>query len=153
MPRHLDPGRPCACTSQKTFSECCRPYLRGEREAPDAAALMRSRFSAFALENAAYLRKTLHESHPDRLRPEAEVLRDLKRACRAFDYRSLDILAASGPDEAGRAHVEFRAGLVDRGRDRSFIERSSFLHDGAGWRYVSGEMRDASGEPAPAREG
>ena len=55
MPGHLDPGHPCACTSGKKFADCCRPYLRGEREAPDAVALMRSRFTAFALEHAAYL--------------------------------------------------------------------------------------------------
>jgi SEC-C motif-containing protein len=116
--------------------------LRGEREAPDATSLMRSRFSAFALQNAPYLLRTVHPTHSDRKRPEAEVLRDLLRATRAFEYRSLAILDAVPPDESGRAQVEFRAELVDRGRVRSFIERSDFLHDGTGWRYVSGKLRN-----------
>ena len=144
MPRHLDPGHPCACTSGKSFAECCRPYLRGEREAPDPVSLMRSRFAAFALQNAAYLLRTLHQTHPDRQRPEAEVLRDLLRAARAFEYRSLAILDEVAPDASGRAQVEFRAQVIDRGLDRSFIERSDFLHDGAGWRYHSGKLRPAT---------
>ena len=102
---------------------------------------MRSRFSAFALQNAAYLLRTLHPTHPDRQRPEAEVLRDLLRAARAFEYRGLAILDEVAPDAEGRAQVEFRAQVIDRGRDRSFIERSDFFHDGTGWRYLSGKLR------------
>ena len=47
-----------------------QPPLPRERmilaEAPDAERLMRSRYSAFALREVAYLWKTLHPDHPDR---------------------------------------------------------------------------------------
>lgn len=143
MPKHLDPGHACACTSGLVFSACCRPYLRGEREAPDAVALMRSRYAAFALENAGYLWRTLHAQNTEKGRPEAEAVRELKRACRAFTYTGFAILDSAPPDAQGCARVLFLAGLADRGRDLSFVERSAFLHDGTGWRYVSGELRAA----------
>lgn len=143
MPKHLDPGHACACTSGLVFSACCRPYLRGEREAPDAVAMMRSRYAAFALENATYLWRTLHAQNTEKSRPEADAVRELKRACRAFTYTGLTILDSAPPDAGGRARVLFLAGLADKGRDLSFVERSDFLHDGTGWRYVSGDLCDA----------
>ena len=144
MPRHLDAGHPCPCTSGLAFGACCRALLRNEREAPDPVSLMRSRFTAFALENVEHLLRTLAPDHPARARPAAEVLRDLRRAARAFDYRSLTILDHEGPDGSGRAQVLFLAGLFDRGKDRSFVERSQFVHDGQGFRYLSGDLRAAS---------
>ena len=33
----------------------------------------------------------------------------------------------------------FLARLFRAGKEHSFVERSDFLHDGAGWRYVGGE--------------
>jgi SEC-C motif-containing protein len=147
MPKHLEPSHACACTSGKSYGDCCRPLLRGEREAPDAVAMMRSRFSAFALDYSAYLWRTLHPSHPDRARPEAEILRNFRRASRTMEYRALSILDSAG--DAGRAQVLFLARVGDRGRDLSFLERSDFLHDGTGWRYANGTVRPATDFAAP----
>jgi SEC-C motif-containing protein len=149
MPRHLEPSQPCACTSGKAFGDCCRPYLRGEREAPDPVSLMRSRFSAFALGYPDYLWRTLHASHGDRTRSQEEMLRSFRRATRTMEYRALTVLDSAPPDAAGRAQVLFLAQVHDRARDVSFLERSDFLHDGTGWRYANGTVLDASDFPAP----
>lgn len=149
MPRHLEPSHPCTCTSGKSFGDCCRPYLRGEREAPDPVSLMRSRFSAFALDYSAYLWRTLHVTHGDRSKSEEEMLRNFRRASRGMEYRALTILDSAPPGADGRAQVLFLAHVRDRARDVSFLERSDFLHDGTGWRYAYGTTRDASDFPAP----
>jgi SEC-C motif-containing protein len=97
---------------------------------------MRSRYAAFALGQAEYLVRTLHEHHPDLALPRADLLRSLRCACDRLRYPSLAIL-----DERvqGRsAEVLFAAGLVEGGRDCSFVELSDFSHDGSGWRYLSG---------------
>jgi uncharacterized protein YchJ len=49
---------PCPCGSQLIFVDCCAPYLRREALPAYAEQLMRSRYSAFVLHDAAYLRDT-----------------------------------------------------------------------------------------------
>lgn len=53
----------CPCCSGKPYSECCKPYHDG-LAAPTALALMRSRYSAYALENADYIIQTTHPKSP-----------------------------------------------------------------------------------------
>ena len=55
---HLVPKR-CPCGSGLSFDACCRPYHQGERP-PSPEALMRSRYSAFALSQRDYLLATWH---------------------------------------------------------------------------------------------
>jgi SEC-C motif-containing protein len=38
---------PCPCGASADHAHCCGPYLSGERPAPDAEALMRSRYTAY----------------------------------------------------------------------------------------------------------
>src|SRR4051794_6177829 len=52
----------CPCLSGDTFESCCAPILSGESAAPTAERLMRSRFTAFAMGDAAYLLKSWHPS-------------------------------------------------------------------------------------------
>ena len=49
----------CYCQSGLNFSECCEPYLKGEKKAPTAENLMRSRYCAYATANIEYLKSTL----------------------------------------------------------------------------------------------
>ena len=43
----------CYCNSQKSFHDCCEPYIQCLKKAPTAEALMRSRYSAYATHQAA----------------------------------------------------------------------------------------------------
>ncbi|WP_224361443.1 YchJ family protein [Hyalangium versicolor] len=146
----MPPAPPCPCSSGLRYRQCCSPYHRGEAEPPDAEALMRSRYSAFALREAAYLWKTLHPTHPDRSRPEAEVVKELRAFAQSHQFPGLVVMDRRAPDAQGVAQVLFFAKVFERGKDRSFVERSDFRHDGTGWRYVSGTLRlpkDLAGPP------
>jgi len=103
---------------------------------------MRSRFAAFALGDAEYLWRTLHPDHEDCARDRATVLAALRDVARTLRFMRLTILDASG------SRVLFHAAVFDKGKDRSFVELSSFARDDAGWRYVAGETTPAPG-PAP----
>jgi SEC-C motif-containing protein len=102
---------------------------------------MRSRYSAFALRDVDYLWRTLHPEHPDRARPRDEVLRELRAVASGHQYPRLHVLDRRPPDASGTAQVLFYARIFERGKDRSFVERSDFRHDGTGWRYLSGVAR------------
>ena len=136
MSKPKPPPRACPCHSGRTYDACCAPYHQGLREAPDPIALMRSRYAAFALGEADYLVRTLDAQHADRALPRADLLRSLRGARERLRYPSLAILDSRQSADSGE--VLFSAGIVERGKDQSFVELSDYSHDGAGWRYASG---------------
>jgi SEC-C motif-containing protein len=137
----------CPCGTRRPYTACCQPYHAGQREPPDAEALMRSRYAAFARGEPDYLWRTLHADHPDRSRDPAEVTRSLRETIRTFKYMGLTILETRSPDADGIARVLFWARLFEKGRERSFVELSEFAHDGEGWRYLAAETRSVAQLP------
>ena len=103
--------------------------------------MMRSRFSAYALELCDYIMSTTHPSGPHF---ENDVLRwhqQLQQFASHTQFEGLELI----DEEQGsvQALVAFRATLSQDGRDTSFSERSLFvLHDGR-WLYHSGERLPA----------
>lgn len=135
---------PCPCGTGRPYAGCCAPYHRGEREAPDAEALMRSRYAAFALREVDYLARTLHPDHPDRARPPAALAADLRRSAETYRYQGLAVLDSRPPDADGVARVLFHARVFHKGRDVGFVECSEFARDGGGWRYLAGTTARAA---------
>ena len=125
----MSPARPrrCPCGTGSPYDDCCGRYHAGEQSAPTAEALMRSRFSAFAVGDAGHLLRTWHPStRPDGL--------DLDRA---RHWTRLEVLARSGGglfDAEGR--VEFRAHSERGGRPEVLREDSRFVREGGRWLYV-----------------
>ncbi|ORM36671.1 YchJ family metal-binding protein [Williamsia sp. 1135] len=124
--------RRCPCTSGLPFDDCCGPVLAGDRPAPTAEALMRSRFTAFATGDRNYL---LHSWHP-RTRP-AEL--DLDDAMRWY---RLDIESTRGGspfDSTGE--VAFTAFYrVRAGQAGTLSEHSRFERYDGHWVYVDGSI-------------
>lgn len=127
----------CPCGSGSVYGACCAPYHRGA-EPEDAERLMRARFAAFAAGELDFLYRTLHPDHDDRRRPKEEVIAHLAEGLSSLRYKRLDVLDTRPPDEEGVAQVLFLATVWQRGKDLSFVELSSFAHDGEGWRYMFG---------------
>ncbi|RYV51274.1 YchJ family protein [Pengzhenrongella frigida] len=124
----------CPCLSGQTYDECCGRLHRGESTALTAELLMRSRFSAFAVGDADYLRRTWHPT----TRP-----RDLTLDADLRWYR-LDILAASlGGILDTEGTVEFRAYYRGPFGPGSQHEVSRFVRTGGEWVYL-----DGVGQPA-----
>lgn len=132
--------RECACFSGDRYKACCAPLHRGEREASSPQALMRSRFSAFALGLGPYLVTTLAPEHPDLELPREDLTRELSRIRERQRFLGLAILHASEHGERGE--VLFFARIFEKGRDQSFVELSDFtrhpIEGGLAWRYASG---------------
>ena len=119
-------NRHCPCGLDKPYAECCGRIHSGESTAPTAESLMRSRYSAFAVGDEAYL---LRSWHPE-TRP-AEV--DLDPNTR---WTRLEILGKTG---GGLLHaegtVEFRAHYRERGQAALLHEDSRFVRDDGTWVY------------------
>ncbi len=98
---------------------------------------MRSRFAAFALGDAEYLWRTLHPEHEDRALAKDPVIRTLKSTFDSLKFMRLTII------DAKDTRVLFLAAVFEKGQDRSFVELSTFGHDGTGWRYLDGQASPA----------
>ncbi|MEU8298663.1 YchJ family protein [Micromonospora sp. NPDC048909] len=124
--------RACPCGTGRPYGECCGPLHRGEADAPTAEALMRSRFSAFAVGDAGYLLRSWHEStRPARL--------DLDPARRWTRLEIVD--TARGGLFDGTGTVEFRAHYREGGRPGTQTERSRFVRADGRWVYLDAEQR------------
>ena len=135
MPLSLQPSARCPCGRTDArgralrFADCCSPCLNQQRPASEAEALMRSRYSAFVLERADYLRATWHASTcPARL--------DLDPAAK---WLGLEVRAHHRAD-ADHAEVEFVARFRVAGRAVRQHERSRFVREQGCWWYVDGDV-------------
>lgn len=122
----------CPCLSGLTYGECCGPLHRGERVAPTALALMRSRYSAFAVHDGEYLSATWHP----RSRPDVIGLDTRER------WYRLDIeeTVGGGPLDS-QGVVEFTAYHRSDDERGSLHERSGFVREQGRWWYVGRVQR------------
>ena len=127
----------CPCGSGRAYAACCEPFHAGG-EPPDAVALVRSRYAAFVVGVHDYLVRTLHRDHDDRALPEPELRARLRANAKRTRYRGLEVLDHDGPDADEVHRVLFRVTVTHDAKDASFVELSSFVHDGEGLRYVGG---------------
>jgi len=137
--RHRD--MPCPCRAREAaparYVDCCAPWhdglVRGEY-APTPEALMRSRYSAYALAQGRasatpatveYLMQTWHPSTAPR---ELEL--------GPLNWTGLEILHAEMHGDAGV--VEFVAHHKVNGRAGKLHEVSRFVREDGAWRYIDG---------------
>jgi SEC-C motif domain protein len=128
----------CPCGSGKPLAACCGRWHGGplHLQAPDAEALMRSRYAAYVLDRLDYLLATWHpRMRPAELSPNPPGLRWL-----GLEVRSHRVI---GPD---RAEVTFVARSKLGGRAHRLHETSRFEYaapDGLAprWYYVDGDQR------------
>ena len=114
------------------YVDCCGRFVDHfiGPPAPDAEHLMRSRYSAFALERADYLLATWHSS----TRP-ASLDFDAGAKWLGLEVREHKTTGAD------TAEVEFVARYRLDGRAVRLHERSRFVREDGRWFYVDGEQR------------
>ncbi|WP_217697961.1 YchJ family protein [Sinomonas mesophila] len=139
-PGSPDPDTRCPCGTGDTYGACCGRFHAGLQAggaaAPTAEALMRSRYSAYAIggpDLADYLLATWHPA----TRPAAL---DLDGSTR---WRRLDVVrtTAGGPFDA-HGTVDFAAHYTDvPGGTRGVLrEHSRFVREEGRWYYVDGDV-------------
>ncbi|ROO84583.1 SEC-C motif-containing protein [Actinocorallia herbida] len=118
----------CPCGLNADYAACCGRFHRGDATAPTAERLMRSRYSAFAVGDAAYLARTWHPS----TRP-ADVGVDP-----GTRWTGLEILAKTGGSALDtEGTVRFRAHYTEGGEEGAMEENSRFVVIDNAWVYVS----------------
>ena len=116
--------------AEAAFADCCGRYIEQGQLPPDALHLMRSRYTAFVLENEAYLLHTWQKTNqPSNLEFDAGA-----------KWLGLDIkdFVPTGLQEGQEtAEVEFVARVRVAGKATRLHERSRFVCQDGQWLYVS----------------
>lgn len=121
---------PCPCGSPD-YTKCCSRYHAGA-PVPDAAALMRARYSAYAMKLDGFVTATWHPStRPDDLDLQGDSAR----------WINLKVLAHQIVD-ANHATVEFVARYRIAGRASRLHEKSNFVREAGIWYYVDGHIHE-----------
>jgi SEC-C motif domain protein len=125
----------CPCggvPASASYDACCGRYHAGEQhlQAPTPEALMRSRYSAYALGLVDYVRDTWHAS----TRPE--TLARFDAADKWLGLESKD--APRAIDDEGFVEFVARSKPKGGGAASRLHERSRFVRDGGYWFYIDG---------------
>ncbi|GIJ24773.1 YchJ family protein [Micromonospora lutea] len=117
----------CPCGQGLPYADCCGRLHRGEADAPTAEALMRSRYTAFAVGDPDYLLRSWHS----RTRPARLHLDPTQR------WTRLEVLGTDGGglfDSTGT--VQFRAHYREGREPGTLTERSRFAREDGRWVYL-----------------
>jgi SEC-C motif-containing protein len=123
----------CECGTSRSYADCCGRYHAGPLylQAPNAEALMRSRYTAYVRNLTRYLLETWHpRTRPAELEPSPPGLRGL--GLQVCGHAVLD---------ADHATVEFVVRSKLGGRAQRMHETSRFVREDGRWYYVDGGQR------------
>lgn len=124
----------CPCGSEKNYDECCELLISGKAEAETAELLMRSRYSAYVMDEIDHVFNTTHQDQRGQFnREESEAW------ARKTDWHSLEICrteAGGADDETGL--VEFIARYRNKGKLAHHHEVAEFRKEDGKWFFYDG---------------
>ena len=126
------PNAPCPCGSRLKYKKCCRRYHQGAL-ASDALTLMKSRYSAYAFEQADYIIRTTHSECSEYNDHTAQWKEEIVAFGRHTEFLGLEIVAWSQKET--EAYVHFRAHLSSG----ILEEKSRFVKESGRWLYAGQE--------------
>ncbi|MCH9631517.1 MAG: hypothetical protein S4CHLAM37_15400 [Chlamydiia bacterium] len=129
----------CPCHSNQPYETCCKKFHK--KILPTTPVeLMRSRYSAYALNNANYIIDTTHKESPHYLKNKTEWKKEILIFCKSTQFQNLEIINESPLTKT--ATVTFIATLTQNSHNITFTEKSTFKKVGKKWLYVSGVKED-----------
>jgi len=129
----------CPCQSANKlpvlFSNCCQNFINGTDTPQTAEQLMRSRYTAFVLENEPYLLNSWHSTtKPNTVEFDNET-----------KWLGLKIISTKmGQDADQKGWVKFIARYKINGKAHRLEEHSYFTRESSFWRYVSAENNEST---------
>ena len=121
-------------TERLSYATCCQPWHNAGHSGLGATpgATMRSRYTAYVLDDEDYLLATWHLS----TRPEAV-------SQSGVEWHGLDVIRSDGAALDSTGSVEFRARFERSGAPLELRELSSFVQENGRWFYLDGTDPDS----------
>ncbi|MGL1957774.1 MAG: YchJ family protein [Colwellia sp.] len=137
----------CPCGSALLFKLCCNPFIQGEKQAKTPEQLMRSRYSAYAINNAQYIYDTYAKASQ-----KSQSVAEIKAWADECVWLALEIVhSADVVDNYAAepyAYVEFSAyyllgSQLNKLHEKSrFVLQQSNVHPEKQWRYLDGDVTE-----------
>ena len=127
----------CPCCTGASYQDCCQPFIEGVSFPKTAQELMRSRYTAFSLNNPDYIGKTQAGRAAEDYDPEGTS--EWIKTC---NWKSLEILNTKTLSPI-RSSVEFIAHYEEKGSPRTIHEDSLFQYMNDRWYYVGSAQKKA----------
>jgi SEC-C motif domain protein len=118
----------CPCGSGRNYGQCCEPIIAGTTPAPDAEALMRSRYTAHVVNDTVYLDRTYL--------PTSKQTSTEKHAPAATKWVKLEIHQHDANVRSGVSHVDFSAHFTEEGKAVVMHEKSEFEKIDGAWIFT-----------------
>jgi len=131
--KSLSPVCPCQASSQTQtlFLDCCQQYINGSAFPDTAEQLMRSRYSAYVVEDEGYLLASWHiTTRPDQI--------DFDTDSKWLGLKIISCSEGSIDDQEG--WVKFIARFKIAGKAQRIEEHSYFTRVSGHWQYLSAKQ-------------
>ncbi len=126
----------CPCGTGELFKNCCDPFISGAAVAPTAEKLMRSRYSAFVVQEPEYI----FETHNPETRDEVD-LNEIAAWSTQSIWEGLSIIdTEKGGEKDKTGVVEFVARYTVKNKANHHHERSTFDHKDGKWWFTDGQL-------------
>lgn len=140
----------CPCGSGKMYSSCCGEFHHGNKLPETAEKLMRSRYTAFSLNNLSYIQDTMQGNAAKKF-SEPETNEDQS----SHELLGLDVTRQYiDKKNPHHAFVEFRVLHQFEKKFDVTQELSEFSRINGKWFYVDGKTQKSSrNDPCPCHSG
>ena len=125
----------CPCTSGEKYQSCCGQYISTKVHPPTAEALMRSRYTAYAIGEIEYLPRTLpllDRKNFDR--------RGAKQWSEQAKWLGLEVISVKEMNQGTKATVEFKAKFQIGDEELEHHEISRFEKQMDRWFLIDGKI-------------
>ncbi|WP_246239932.1 YchJ family protein [Pseudoalteromonas caenipelagi] len=123
----------CYCPNNAPFNECCEPFITGSKQPTTAEQLMRSRYSAYCVKNAEYIRATYVQSEQHN-----HSVEDILAFADLAQFIKLEIIDTG--DTPDGSYVEFKASYIADNKVCLLHEKSLFVKESDRWKYANGTI-------------
>jgi SEC-C motif-containing protein len=124
----------CPCHSGKFYSDCCETFHQGKIPS-NALMLMRSRYSAYALNLSDYVINTTHPDNPQFQQNNSEWSEQISEFAHSYEFIDLKILEFI--DGSFKSIVHFVAFMKKNNQIYQLNEKSLFYKVKGKWLYHS----------------
>ncbi len=128
--------KPCPCQSERPLKDCCGSKIDGSAPAKNAEELMRSRYSAFVLQEIDYIIQTCHPETRDQTNRQ-----EIAEWSRNSQWEGFHLIDTEGGQEGdAEGQVEFVARYFNQGKAQAHHERARFIKSEGRWYFHSGKQ-------------